>query len=270
MKSLLKLLREPELENLDVDDPKTFEIHRQFIKRKPLLRDVYASFYGEFVRISEEVPPGRLVELGSGGGFIKEYLPSVITSDIFHLPELDAIFSAENIGFHDSTISAFFLFDVFHHLADPRRFFQEAQRCLKPGGRLVMIEPANTFWGRLIRKNFHHESHDETAGWGLDGSKPMSDANLALPWIVFVRDREIFQREFPNLSIMRYEPHTPLRFLLSGGITYRSLVPRRLIPLVKVLEYGLSPFNRFLGMHVTIDIRKLSNNAGGKEGHFGA
>jgi SAM-dependent methyltransferase len=270
MKSLLNFLREPKLKDLDTDDPNTVEIHRQIIRKKNLLWDVYSSFYGEFARVAEQVPPGLLVELGSGGGFIKEHLPSITTSDILHLPEVDTVFSAEAIGFRDSTISAFFLLDVFHHIPDPRKLLNEAQRCLKPGGRLVMIEPANTFWGRLIRKNFHHELHDETAGWGLDGSKPMSSANLALPWIVFVRDREIFQREFPNLSILRYEPHTPLRFLLSGGINYRSLVPKSLIPVVKLLEYALSPFNGFLGMHVTIEIGKLSDNAEGGEGHSDA
>lgn len=266
MKSLLKFLREPELKGLDADDPKTTEVHRRIIRRKPLLWDVYSSFYQEFAKASELVPPGPMVELGSGGGFIKEFIPSVITSDVLNLPHVDKVLSAEDTGFDDSSVSAFFLLDVFHHLKNPRGFLREAQRCLRPGGRIVMVEPANTFFGRFVRKNFHHETHDESAAWSSNGSqvadsRALSDANLALPWIVFVRDRNIFEREFPELSIVRYEPHTPFRFLLSGGVTYRSLVPAILLPAVKALEKLVSPFNRFLGMHVTIEIEKLDRAA---------
>lgn len=256
-KGVLRLFKEPEIKNLDVDDPKTTEIHSKIIQRKPLLQYVYKSFYQEFINVSQRVPPGHLVELGSGGGFIKECLPSIITSDILDLPHIDKVFSAESIKFDDSSVSAFFLLDVFHHIKNPRKFFYEVQRCLKPEGRLVMIEPADTYWGRFIWKNFHHESYDKTAGWEVDGSKPMSDANIVLPWIVFVRDRELFEYEFPNLSIVRYEPHTPFRFLLSGGVTYKSLIPVCLIPLLRFVEYLVSPFNRFLGMYVTIEIKKM-------------
>lgn len=257
LRSLLNLLKEPEIKKLNVDDPSTVEIHKQMIQKKPLLLDVYSSYYNKFVNVSKRVPSGLQVEIGSGGGFLKKYLPDVITSDILDLPHIDKVFSAENIELEDSTVSAFFLLDVFHHIKNPRQFFNEIQRCLIPDGRLVMIEPANTFWGRFIRKNFHHEPHDERAGWEMNGSNPMSDANLALPWIVFFRDKNLFEQEFPNLSIVRCKNHTPLRFLLSGGITYRSIIPAFMTPIVKIAEYLLSPFNGFLGMHVTIEIKKI-------------
>lgn len=256
-KSFVNFLKDPELKNLDVNDPDAIVIHSQIIQKKPLLLDVYTSFYQEFAEVAKRVPKkGFLVELGSGGGFIKKCLPSVITSDILSLSHIDRVFSAENIELEDLSVSAFFLLDVLHHIKNPRKFFKEVQRCLKPEGRLVMIEPANTFFGRFIRKNFHHELFNETANWESDGSRPMSDANLALPWIIFVRDRKIFEQEFPSLSIVRYEPHTPFRFLLSGGITYKSLVPKYLIPLVKFIERIVFPLNKFLGMHVTIEIKK--------------
>jgi SAM-dependent methyltransferase len=35
-------------------------------------------------------------------------------------------------------------FDVLHHLERPRLFFQEAERVLRLGGRIVMVEPAIT------------------------------------------------------------------------------------------------------------------------------
>jgi SAM-dependent methyltransferase len=223
---------------------------------KPLLRDVYASFYGEFVRVSRRVPPGPCVELGSGGGFLRDLLPSVVTSVVVVGVGIDTARAAEALPFRTGTVSAFFLLDAFHHLRDPHRFLAEVERCLRPAGRLVMVEPANTAWGRLVRKSFHHEPFDERAGWGGAGNGTRAAANLALPWIVFVRDRARFEQAFPRLALVRYEPHTPFRFLLSGGITYRSLVGQGLIPLVKLLERALFPLNRILGMHVTIEIQK--------------
>lgn len=46
--------------------------------------------------------------------------------------------------FQDKSVSAFMMIDVLHHIKDSRQFFKEMQRCLKPGGKIVMIEPANT------------------------------------------------------------------------------------------------------------------------------
>ena len=40
---------------------------------------------------------------------------------------------------------------------DSYRFLVELERCLKPGGKIVMIEPANTRFSRLIFRRFHHE-----------------------------------------------------------------------------------------------------------------
>lgn len=261
MRGLRGLLENPEIRGLNVDDARTIEVHREIIRKKPLLRDAYASFYGGFVEASRRVPPGPCVEMGSGGGFLKEYLPSVITSDVLDLSHVDMVCSGESLPLGDGTVSAFFLLDVFHHIKNPRKFLSEAQRCLRPGGRLVMIEPANTAWGRFIRKTFHHEPFDETAGWELNGTGPVSASNLALSWIVFVRDRVRFEQEFPGLAIVRYEPHTPFLFLLSGGVSYRALVPRRLIPLVKLAEHLASPLNGYLGMHVTIEMRKSGRPA---------
>ncbi|HEY4932725.1 MAG TPA: hypothetical protein VII95_06920 [Terriglobales bacterium] len=55
--------------------------------------------------------------------------------------------------------------------------------------------------------------------------RPLSGANGALAWIVFARDRSRFEREFPNLKLLQYNPTTPLRYWLSGGLKRWSLLP---------------------------------------------
>ena len=69
------------------------------------------------------------------------------------------------------------MFDVLHHLERPRLFFQEAERVLGPGGRVVMIEPAITPLSGLFYRNFHPEPVIMSAGPLLDGPlDPMPDA----------------------------------------------------------------------------------------------
>jgi len=159
--------------------------------------------------------------------------------------------------FEQASVDAFFMIDVLHHIAEPRAFFAEALRCLKVGGKIVMIEPANTLWSRFIYKNFHHEAFDPRADWVLQQAGSLSQANGALPWIIFSRDRKIFEDEFPSLRVVRVETHTPFRYLLSGGLTLRQLVPSFTYPAVKAIEYVLSPLRAFLGMFQTIELQKV-------------
>ncbi len=241
----------------DLDDPAATLLHAGIIKSKPFLRNLYTEFYNQF---KESVPDSQgklLVELGSGGGFIKEIIGNVVTSDILDLPNVDKVFSSSRMPFNDGSVDAFFMFDVLHHITDPRAFFTEALRCLNIGGKVVMIEPANTLWSRFIYKNFHHECFDPQGGWTLEGTGPLSQGNGAIPWIIFCRDRVIFESEFPSLRIVRMRNHTPLRYLLSGGLTLRQLVPSFTYPLVKAAEYLLSPLNNWLGMFQTTELKKV-------------
>jgi len=242
----------------DLDDPATTLLHAEIIKSKPLLRNLYIEFYNQF---KESVPDSEtklLVEIGSGGGFIKEIIGSAVTSDILDLPNVDRVFPSSEMPFEDASVDAFFMVDVLHHIADSRAFFTEALRCLKVCGKVVMIEPANTLFARFIYKNFHHEHFDPQGRWTLEEAGPLSQGNGAIPWIIFCRDRVIFEREFPALRIMSMQNHTPLRYLLSGGLTLRQLVPSCTYPLVKAVEYLLSPLNNWLGMFQTIELEKIS------------
>jgi SAM-dependent methyltransferase len=251
----LKLPQVRDIENLD--DPAVALLHAEILRKKPFMRKLYADFYNRFKKAVPEPEERTLVELGSGGGFLKEIIPNVITSDVLNLPNIDRVFSALDMPFEAGSVDAFFMFDVLHHLPEPRAFFAEAMRCLRPGGKVVMIEPANTPWARFMYKNFHHEDFNPGAGWRLEKGGPLSSANGALCWIIFIRDRVIFEKEFPSLKIVTVRNHTPLRYLLSGGFTLRQLAPSFAYPIVKVVEYIISPANDRLGMFVTVELEKV-------------
>lgn len=250
-------LKLPEVRNTaSLDDAALSLLHRQIIIKKIFLRRIYEDFYQELMDAAGFRPDKSILELGSGGGFLKEIYPAVITSDVLQLPSVDKVFSATQMPFDNQSLDAIVMIDVLHHIPDARAFFREAIRCLKPGGRVVMIEPANTCWGRFIYTHFHHEGFDPKTGWEFQSQGPLSTANGALPWIVFCRDRRQFESEFPSLQILTIRHHTPFLYLFSGGLTLRQLVPTWSYPLFKGLELCLSPLSGFLGMFQTITLEK--------------
>jgi len=254
---ILERLKLPEAKNIqDLDAPEVVLLHRSIIKKKPFLRKLYTDFYRMFALEVPDLAKKVCVELGSGGGFIKEILPSVQTSDILPAPDMDHCFSALKMPFPDLSVDAFLMIDVFHHVADSAAFLKEMNRCLKPGGQVVMIEPANTLWGRFIYQNFHHEPFDPSAGWTLPVGGPLSTANGALPWIVFKRDAARFRSEFPDLKVKSISYHEPFRYLLSGGLTLRQLLPGFMYQPVKYVEVLLSPFQACLGLFMQVSLKK--------------
>lgn len=242
--------------NISLDSQDTFSLHRKIINSRPFLKKLYKDFYLEFKKA--RVPKGPLVELGSGAGFLKELIPNVLTSDIVKDGSIDKVFSATKIPFKKGAIAAFFMFDVLHHIKEPERALREMERCLKVGGKIIMIEPYNSSWGRFIYQNFHHENFEPNSGWKIKGTGRLSDANGALPWIIFVRDGKIFERKFPRLKIVKVTPHTPLRYLFSGGLSFPQLLPGRLYPVVLFFERLLSPLNRIFSMFATIELQKIN------------
>ncbi|MGQ9869799.1 class I SAM-dependent methyltransferase [Leptodesmis sp.] len=258
--NLLNVLKLPDsLQMQDLDSPDNIHKIRKIIQTKPFLTKTYRSFYRDILRRIETVPAGgEVIELGSGASFIKQYAPFVVTSDVLPYPGVDRVFSALEIPLPANSVSAFIMIDVLHHIKDSRCFFKEMQRCLVTGGKIVMIEPANTLWSRWIYQNFHHEPFDPSQGWGFEEGGPLSGANMAIPWIIFDRDRQQFQREFPELAIRDIQSHTPFRYLLSGGLSFRQLLPSWCYGWLYGLEHLLTPFNRYLGMFMTIELEKIS------------
>jgi SAM-dependent methyltransferase len=232
-------------------------LHAEVIRAKPFLKKLYADYYRQFHAAFEPKQGQVCIELGSGGGFIKEIMPAVITSDVMPLSRLDVSFSALQIPLQDNAVDAFFMFDVMHHVRQISRFFGELNRTLKIGGKVVMIEPANTPWSRFIYKHFHPEPFDTAGGWHVGGDSPLYDANGALPWIVFCRDRRRFQDEYPSLKIVRLKPHTPFRYLISGGVSSCQLLPGWTYSACKLIEDVMTPLHGFMGMFMTVELQKV-------------
>jgi SAM-dependent methyltransferase len=253
---LKRLLAHPLTRGLDLDDPRVTQLRARIIREKGFLRKLYLEWYSLLLAA---VPggPGRIVELGSGAGFLKDCLPEAITSEVLSLPGVDVRLDARDLPFAQGGLKAILMVDVFHHIPDVPTFLSEAQRCLRPGGVLAMIEPWVTPWSRLVYARLHHEPFDPHApNWRLPDAGPLTGANSALPWIVFERDKHYFTRRYRRLSLSCVKPGFPFTYLLSGGISLRSLAPGRCYGLCRGLERACGPLERGLACFAFIVVSR--------------
>lgn len=240
-----------------LDDPRTTLAHREIILQKPFLKRLYQDWYKIFIDTSRAVNIGKYLEIGSGGGFLKDEFPEVVTSDILDLPVVDKVFSAEEMPFGENEFGCIMMLNVFHHIPKPYLFLKEAERTLVKGGKIIMVEPANSTLGRFIYKRFHHEPFEPSGPREIKAGNPLSHSNQALPYIYFERDLDIFKKDFPKLKINSIKYHTPFMYVLSGGVSRSAMVPYFMYGFFKGIEALLSPFGRQLGLFCTVEVEKI-------------
>ena len=238
-----------------VDDPATTELRRSIIRGRAPLFAIYRDWYREIVG---RLPGGSqpVLELGSGGGFLHEALPDLITSDVLRLTDLDVVLDATHLPFADNSLRGIVMVNVFHHLMSPRRFLSEAARCIVPLGTICMVEPWATQWSRRVYA-LHSEPFDPgVAAWDPCPGGPLSGGNGALPWVVFRRDRATLEAEFPGWELAEVHPIMPFRYLLSGGVSMRQLAPSWAFPPLAALEQLVQPLRHYLAMFAVILLRR--------------
>ena len=260
MTQLLKeLLAHPLTRGLDINDPQTTNIRRRLINEKRFLRSIYEEWYQS---LATELPPGpgSVLEIGSGPGFMSDYVPGLVTSEMFPCQQIRVVLNAMQMPFGDGTLRAILMTGVLHHIPDVRRFLSEATRCLRPGGAMIMIEPWVTSWSRQVYTRLHHEPFEPDAHeWSFAPTGPLSGANSALPWILFERDRKKFALEFPSWRLQSIEPTMPFAYLLSGGLSGRSLMPGWSFGPWRFLERLLQPWINSWAMFARIVLVKTGS-----------
>ena len=261
MRKLLNLLQEPLMKNVDLDSEDRLLAHGKILKCKRMIREVFLEFHQLFHQLDEEYfsASGKKIELGAGASPIRNSYPDVLATDIVYSDNLDQVLNAEKINLPDNTIRAFYGQNCFHHFPHPELFFKEIDRVLAPGGGVILLEPYYGFFASFIFKRlFKNEGFDKKyLSWEAPISGPSSGANQALSYIVFIRDRDRFEKQYPSLKIVHQELcQNHLKYLLSGGLNFRQLLPDFLIPVVHIFQFLLIPFNRWIALHHIIVIRK--------------
>lgn len=261
MKRLLDLLRDSSIESVNVDGEDRFSVHSKILARKQMLREVFTEFHNIFRTLDEKYfsASGTRIELGAGIAPIRNSYPDVLATDVVHGPHLDRVLNAENMNLPDTTVRVFYGQNCFHHFPHPDRFFSELDRVLMPGGGVILLEPYyGPFAAFLFKRLFKTEGFDKKfPSWETPVTGPMNGANQALSYIIFVRDRTDFERKYPTLKIVHHELcQNHFKYLLSGGLNFRQLLPDWMVPAINFFQIVLSPFNRWLSLHHIVVIRK--------------
>ena len=78
--------------------------------------------------------------------------------------------------------------------------------------------------------------------------------------MLFDRDRAVFERELPQWSVDTIAPMMPVRYLLSGGVSLRSLTPGWSTPFWRRLEKLMDPQADRTAMFARIVLTRLAEN----------
>lgn len=235
---------------IDKEALEFFITHRRVWDQKPVLRRIYNDEF--FARLlSFRKKDGVSVEVGAGPGFLKQALPSLLSTDLVWCPWLDVVADAQSLPFADSSVANILGLDMLHHLASPMNFLLEAQRVLVPGGRLILVEPWVTLFSYFIYRYFHQEDCDLSARpRELSDDHPPSekkafDGNQAIPYLLFgSRNRSQTLGSLPGLTLLVVEPFRLFAYLLSMGFKPRSFLLEFLYPEVSKIEKATLPLWR--------------------------
>lgn len=176
-----------------VESPRNRRIHRQFLN---------------WIKTGiKNNPEARILEIGGGTGFDAEKIIGHNNNILFILSDLSkgaleigekrlknksnvmfCLADAENTPFCDSSLNCVYIIAALHHLECPEKFLKEAERCLAPGGQLIIgIEP-NKFghvmyqrvifgiWSLLKRKKL--DKSDKLASIGDEKTEGFSRSEI--------------------------------------------------------------------------------------------
>ena len=254
MSALKTLLLNPEVRPVwsDGNEAHLLAAYERVWNRKAILRSLYETWYE---KIAAELRPGLIIEVGAGTGNFKRWLQTrgrqCWTLDILPGKYVDVQADAMQLPFGAGRVDNIVMIDALHHFARPLTFLKRAAETLRAGGRLLLVEPFVSVWGRFVYRYLHHESVDFDFDESIV-SKRAWDGNAAIPRLVLAR----VQHEIKDLRVKEMMYCEFLSYPLSGGFSYRPLLPEPMLLGLHHLEQTRLFQNKFLSLRVIAVLEK--------------
>jgi SAM-dependent methyltransferase len=218
--------------------------HRAILESKPafsqIANDIHQMILNKIEDLCGEVKSKQIIEIGAGVIPLSSLSKHTISTDIETSDGLDLIASATSMPFKSSSVRAVVAQNVFHHIPHPDKAMSEFSRILDDGGIVVLVEP---YFGRFASfvypALFSSEGYDKSLGFDekLFDSHGDELPNQAISYTYFSAGEIGVMKNFPNMEIVFAKPmRSGLRYLLSGALNFRKLVPSPLLGLLRFIE----------------------------------
>ena len=186
------------------------------------------------------------IEVGAGTGVSKEFINSgnfKITDyaknhwlDLKMIDALDTKIDSDSL---DYVVSS----NMIHHVPYPILFFEEMNRILKPGGKLLIQEINCSTTMRFLLRLMRHEGYDFTINVydrELICTDPQDlwSANCAIPNLLF-DNIENFKKNIPNFKVTYIGFTEFFLFINSGGVISKTKyipLPFVLLKIIKLID----------------------------------
>jgi SAM-dependent methyltransferase len=210
-------------------------------------------------------PSDETLEIGAGAGTSSIFLKSrkITMTDLLVTGNKSVVsgVDAHNLPYQENLFDSSFAIDALHHLANPFQCISEMLRVVKPGGKVIFIEPYVSIFSYPIYKIFHPEQATLRLhkGYFLRDQKAASEGNQVVCQAIF--KHKIFRCEINGAvnsdSSVEIYYRDILGFFLTGGITNPLPTNPRFLKLVIRIEKRLPQiFHRWLGSRMIVVITK--------------
>lgn len=207
----------------------------------------------------------EILEIGAGAGTSSIFLKSrnVKMTDLL-VTGNKLVFSgvdAHNLPYPDNSFDSSFAIDALHHLANPFLCISEMLRVIKPGGKVIFIEPYVSILSYPIYKLFHAELTTIRLhkAYFLRNQKVASEGNQVVCQAIF--KHKTFRHEIisaiHNSSEVEIQYRDILAFFMTGGINNPLPTNPKFLKKVLGLEKRFPQIiSKWLGSRMVVVISK--------------
>jgi len=196
-------------------------------------------------KIEENFIGERILEIGAGAGLSRHFMnrKSCVLTDFLPWddPKIHGLIDAQSLPFSDDYFDSAFALDSIHHISHPTLAVAELCRVVRPGGRIIIVEPYVSYLSFFIYKFFHNEKttwNYKIPDNGENVSSTASDGEQSTLQSLLSNQNLIsyFESRFEKKITFKRSYFSPVSFFATGGLTSPLPTPSIVIKFLIRLE----------------------------------